>query len=57
MIRILLSTIVIISLVGCSTAKKDSDTVLFAGEIVNPTSNQVVLFKGGEKIDSAQKTI
>ena len=54
MIRILLSTIVIISLVGCSTAKKDSDTVLFAGEIVNPTSNQVVLFKGGEKIDSAQ---
>jgi hypothetical protein len=40
--------------VGCSTSKKDSDTVLFAGEIVNPTSKQVVLFKGRQKIDSAQ---
>jgi len=53
MIRILLSTITVL-LVGCSTSKKDSDTILFAGEIVNPTSNQVLLFKGGKKIDSAQ---
>ncbi|TLP81312.1 transaldolase [Maribacter sp. ACAM166] len=51
--RILLF-IVIVLLVGCSSSKKDSDRILFAGEIVNPTSNQVVLFKGGKKIDSAQ---
>ncbi|WP_396634305.1 transaldolase [Maribacter sp. R86514] len=53
MIRILLSTCVAL-LVGCSTAKKDSDTVLFAGEIVNPTSDQVILLKGGIKVDSAK---
>ena len=53
MIRILLS-IFIVLIVGCSTAKKDSDTVLFAGEIVNPTSTQVILMKGRQKIDSAQ---
>lgn len=51
--RILLSTFIVL-LIGCSSTKKDSETVLFAGEIVNPTSNQVVLFKGREKIDSAQ---
>ncbi|WP_321827586.1 transaldolase [Maribacter dokdonensis] len=53
MIRILLSTCVAL-FVGCSSTKKDSDTVLFAGEIVNPTSNQVILLKGGSKIDSAK---
>ncbi|TVZ14421.1 TlpA family protein disulfide reductase [Maribacter sp. MAR_2009_72] len=53
MIRILLCTIVLFS-VACTSSKKDSETVLFAGEIVNPTSDQVVLFKGGEKIDSAK---
>ncbi|WP_339837467.1 transaldolase [uncultured Maribacter sp.] len=51
MTRILLSTIIVF-LAGCSTAKKDSDTVLFAGEIVNPTSTQVILMKGRQKIDS-----
>lgn len=53
MIRIVLSALIVL-LVGCSSSKKDSDSVLFAGEIVNPTSKQVILFKGGEKIDSAQ---
>jgi len=53
MTRILLSTLIVL-IVGCSTAKKDSDTVLFAGEIVNPTSTQVILMKGRQKIDSAQ---
>lgn len=53
MIRFLLSTCVAL-LVGCSSTKKDSDTVLFAGEIVNPTSDQVILMKGGLKIDSAK---
>ncbi|MGO4918885.1 transaldolase [Maribacter spongiicola] len=53
MIRILLSTCVAL-LMGCSSTNKDSETVLFAGEIVNPTSNQVILMKGGLKIDSAK---
>lgn len=53
MIRILLSACVAL-LMGCSSTKKDSETVLFAGEIVNPTSDQVVLLKGGIKIDSAK---
>ncbi|WP_291960257.1 transaldolase [Maribacter sp.] len=53
MIRILLSTCVAL-LVGCSSQKKDSETVLFAGEIVNPTSDQVILLKGGVKVDSAK---
>ena len=55
MTRILLSTLIVL-FVGCAPSKKDSDsqTILFAGEIVNPTSNQVILFKGREKIDSAQ---
>ena len=49
-----LGSILILSLIGCAETKKDSDTVLFAGEIVNPTNTQVILFKGSEKIDSAQ---
>ena len=55
MTRILLSTLIVL-IVGCAPSKNESDseTILFAGEIVNPTSNQVVLFKGREKIDSAQ---
>lgn len=55
MARILLSTLIVL-IVGCSTSKKDSntDTILFAGEIVNPTSNQVVILKGQQKIDSVQ---
>ncbi|WP_419211702.1 transaldolase [Maribacter sp. X9] len=55
MARILLSSIIVL-LVGCSASNKDSNsnTVLFAGEIVNPTSHQVVLYKGRQKIDSAQ---
>ena len=53
MTRILLSTFIVL-IIGCSTAEKDTDTVLFAGEIVNPTSTQVILMKGRQKIDSAQ---
>ena len=53
MTRILLSTFVAL-LLGCSSTKKDSETVLFAGEIVNPTSDQVILLKGGIKVDSAK---
>ena len=53
MTRILLSTLIVL-LVGCSSTKKDAETVLFAGEIVNPTSDQVILMKGVQKIDSAK---
>lgn len=53
MIRILLSACAAL-LMGCSSTKKDSETILFAGEIVNPTSDQVVLLKGGVKVDSAK---
>ncbi|WP_282049997.1 transaldolase [Maribacter aquivivus] len=53
MIRFLLSASVAL-LMGCSSTKKDSETVLFAGEIVNPTSDQVILLKGGVKVDSAK---
>ncbi|SIQ60409.1 transaldolase [Maribacter ulvicola] len=53
MIRILLSTCVAL-IMGCSSSNKDSETVVFAGEIINPTSDQVVLLKGRIKIDSAK---
>ena len=53
MTRILLSTCIVL-LVVCSSTKKDTETVLFAGEIVNPTSDQVILMKGVQKIDSAK---
>lgn len=38
----------------CSEEEKKSPTVLFAGEIVNPTSEYVVLFKDDVVIDSAK---
>ncbi|SHI93237.1 transaldolase [Pseudozobellia thermophila] len=41
-------------LVGCGKGKEVSQKVYFAGEIVNPTDNYVVLFKGDEVIDSAR---
>ncbi len=39
-------------LVGCNTGEKSSPDVFFAGEIVNPTSRHVVLYKGDKVIDS-----
>ena len=53
MTRILLSACAALIL-GWSSTKKDSETILFAGEIVNPTSDQVILLKGGVKVDSAK---
>ena len=49
-----LGSILILSMIGCAETKEAPETVLFAGEIVNPTNTQVILFKGSEKIDSAQ---
>ena len=37
---------------SCGTQEKDNTKVLFAGEIVNPTSEYVVLYKGDEALDS-----
>ncbi|WP_276167083.1 transaldolase [Zobellia alginiliquefaciens] len=39
---------------GSCAAEKGSSTVFFAGEIVNPTSNHIVLLKGDMVIDSAE---
>jgi len=41
-------------LTSCGEKEKMSPTVFFAGEIVNPTSEHVVLYKGDVAIDSAQ---
>ncbi len=51
MIRFLLLANIILT-VSCSTVEK-KDYVLFAGEIVNPKSEFVVLLKGTQVIDSA----
>ncbi len=44
----------ILVLAGCSQEKKKSPNVFFAGEIVNPTSNQVFLYRGNVILDSAK---
>ena len=54
MTRFLLTSFIIVHLLGCATSDKNTDAVLFAGEIVNPTSDHVVLFKGRNKIDSTK---
>ncbi len=39
---------------SCQDTRKENRHVIFAGEIVNPTSDQVVLFKGEDPIDSVK---
>lgn len=41
-------------LASCNTVEKNSPNVFFAGEIVNPTSDYVVLFKDNIVVDSAK---
>lgn len=41
-------------LVGCGKGGKNPESAFFAGEIVNPTSEYVVLFKGDVALDSAK---
>ncbi len=41
-------------LIGCNTPESNDQSVFFAGEIVNPTSEYVVLFKGSDALDSAK---
>ena len=38
--------------ISCSNSKKNENSVLFSGEIVNPTSEYVVLYKGAKTLDS-----
>lgn len=40
--------------ISCSNSETNNDSVYFAGEIVNPTSEYVVLFKGGTVLDSTK---
>lgn len=53
MLRFLLSFIAL-STLACSHKVKENSTVFFGGEIVNPTSDYVVLFRNDRVIDSAK---
>lgn len=44
----------VVILVGCASDKSKSQDAYFGGEVVNPTSNYVVLYKGDKVIDSAK---
>jgi len=52
MVRVLLYLFFLL-IFGCTTQEKKSHSVFFAGEIVNPTSANVVLYKGDQIIDSS----
>ncbi len=41
-----------LGVLGCVTQKEKSENVFFAGQIVNPTDNAVVLYSGDKVIDS-----
>ena len=53
MIRNLLFLFLIV-LAGCTNGEKNSPKVFFAGQIINPTDDYVVLFKGEQIVDSAK---
>ena len=42
-----------IALFGCAENKEGLQSIYFAGEIVNPTDSQVILYKGDKAVDSA----
>lgn len=44
----------LIGLISCGDKNEPTDTVFFAGEIVNPTSEYVVLYKNDAVLDSAK---
>jgi len=46
--------LLILGFLSCESSKSTSNTVYFAGEIVNPTDDYVVLFKGSAVVDSAK---
>ena len=45
--------LLVVLIVSCGVKERDSSSVFFAGEIVNPTSDKVVLFRGDEPLDTA----
>ena len=51
--RILLPLLTLL-IFSCGTSEKESPTVYFAGEIVNPTTDNVVLYKGDIALDSVK---
>ncbi len=50
----LLLCITLLLLTGCAESKKESPGVFLAGEIINPTSKYVVLYRGDVIVDSAR---
>ena len=52
--RILPFLILTFVITGCQQDAGESKRVIFAGEIVNPTSEQVILFKGEQALDTAE---
>lgn len=54
MVRFLLGLTLVASIVSCSDAPENGSTVFFGGEIVNPTSNYVVLYHNDSYVDSVQ---
>ncbi|MEX0315334.1 MAG: TlpA family protein disulfide reductase [Allomuricauda sp.] len=53
MTRLLLS-LSLLSVLACSTKSRECPTVFFGGEIVNPTSDYVVLYRNDSYIDSVK---
>lgn len=49
-----LSLLFLLLCISCSVSEKNNSSVYFAGEIVNPTSEYVVLYKGGKAVDSTK---
>ena len=54
MTRTLFYLLILITASGCGDSPSHSNTVYFSGEIVNPTSDYVVLYKDDIAIDSAR---
>ncbi|MCR9227521.1 MAG: transaldolase [Flavobacteriaceae bacterium] len=54
MVRFLLSLTFISSIVSCSDSPENDSTVFFSGEIVNPTSDYVVLYHKDTFVDSVK---
>ena len=53
MTRLLLS-LSLLSVLACSTKSRECPSVFFGGEIVNPTSDYVVLYRNDNYIDSVK---
>ncbi|MGN7513965.1 MAG: TlpA family protein disulfide reductase [Allomuricauda sp.] len=54
MVRFLLGLILLSSLVSCSGSPENGSSVFFGGEIVNPTSEYVVLYHNDSYVDSVK---